>query len=317
MCDIGQKPKKYGENMQMNLTKTIQIPVVGFGTYLIKDEEAQSCVQQALRSGYRHVDTAEVYRNERGVGLGIKAGLAELGISREDIFVTTKLWPGNAAWGQQPKTYESTIEALNASLDRLHLDYVDLYLIHAPFPKDQRLNQWRALVELQRQGKTRTIGVSNFNEAHIEEIKAAGLPLPDANQIEIHPWSQKPNLVSYLTQNDISAIAYSSLIPLSNWRDVEGQGSAKTEQMKADGASSDSPFKRMANKYQVSEAQVLLRWAAQKGYALLPKSTNEARIRQNIDLFSFQIDNGDMAAIAELDRGEGVAWASGDPLNAG
>jgi 2,5-diketo-D-gluconate reductase A len=198
-------------------------------------------------------------------------------------------------------------------LAKLQLDYVDLYLIHAPFPQTQRLEQWRALVELQRQGKIRAIGVSNFNEAHIEEIKTAGLPLPDANQIELHPWSQKPDLVSYLTGNDISIIAYSSLVPLSSWRAVEGQASAKTDQMKADGVDSDSPFKVMAKKYGVSEAQLLLRWGIQKGYAVLPKSANAERIRQNIDLFDFQIDAEDMAAIARMDRGEGVAWSTGDP----
>ena len=171
-----------------------------------------------------------------------------MGISREEIFVTTKLFPGNEAWGRPSKTYESTIESLQASLAKLQLDYVDLYLIHAPFSQTQRLEQWKALVELQRQGKVQAIGVSNFNEAHIEEIKAAGLPLPNANQIELHPWSQKPDLVSYLAENDISIIAYSSLVPLSSWRNVEGQASAKTEQMKTDGTRSDSPFKVMAKK---------------------------------------------------------------------
>ena len=293
------------------------MPTVGFGTYLLDDEDVQSPVHQAILSGYRHVDTAEAYGNEKGVGLGIKAGLEKLGMSRDEIFVTTKLWPGNEAWGQPPKTYESTIESLNASLAKLKLDYVDLYLIHAPFPKMQRLEQWKALVELQRLGKARAIGVSNFNETHIEEIKAAGLPMPAANQIELHPWSQKAGLVSYLVENGISIIAYSSLVPLSSWRDVEGQDSAKTEDMKADGAGSDSPFKTMAKKYGVSEAQVLLRWGLQKGYAVLPKSANPERIQQNINLFTFEIDDEDMAAIADMDRGDGVAWSTGDPTKMG
>ena len=301
------------ESRTMNLTDEIQIPSVGFGTYLISAGESRAAVTAAIRAGYRHVDTAEGYRNEEGVGAAIHASLKREGLSREQIFVTTKLWPGNAEWGQTPKTTETTIESLNASLARLQLDYVDLYLIHAPFHPEQRLAQWRGLVELRRQGTARAIGVSNFSEAHIEEIKAAGLPLPDANQIELHPWSQKPKLVSYLAENGIIAIAYSSLVPLSTWRAAEGQDSAKTEQMKADGESSDSPFRAMAKKYGVSEAQVLLRWGLQEGYPVLPKSTNRERLRQNIDLFSFSIDDEDMNAIERMDRGDGVAWSVGDP----
>ncbi|MDX1477125.1 MAG: aldo/keto reductase, partial [Saprospiraceae bacterium] len=192
--------------------------------------------------------------------------------------------------------------------------YVDLYLIHAPY--GDRIEAWKGLVALCDQGKARSIGVSNFSQAHIEELVAAGLPLPDANQIELHPWSQKPELVTFLQDNGITIIAYSSLVPLSTWRSAAGHNSAKTEQMKADGAADTSPFKVMADKYGVSEAQLLLRWALQKGYAVLPKSTKEARIKQNIDLFSFEIDAVDMAEIAQMDRGDGVAWAAGDPTRA-
>jgi 2,5-diketo-D-gluconate reductase A len=295
------------------LTPDIQIPYLGFGTYLIGNDEATAAVRTAIAAGYRHIDTAEGYRNEAGVGAGIKQALESEGLSREDIFVTTKLWPGNPAWGQTAKTTASTVAALEASLERLGLKYVDLYLIHAPYERDQRLAQWRGMVELRRQGKTRAIGVSNFNSAHIEELKAAGLPMPEANQIELHPWSQKPALVRYLEANAITPIAYSSLVPLSTWRIAEGQASAKTDQMKAEGAQAESPFKLMAKKYGVSEAQILLRWAVQKGYPVLPKSTDPERIRRNADIFGFAIDETDMAAIETTDRGDGVAWSSGDP----
>jgi 2,5-diketo-D-gluconate reductase A len=298
------------------LGRDVEIPYVGLGTYLIPDAEAASVVRAALRAGYRHIDTAEGYKNEAGIGAGIHETLGAVGLSRADLFVTTKLWPGNAAWGQTPKTTETTVRSLHESLGRLGLDYVDLYLIHAPFERAQRLAQWRGLVELREQGKARAIGVSNFSSAHIEELKAAGLPLPQANQIELHPWSQKPQLTRYLADHGIVPIAYSSLVPLSSWRSAPGQDSAKTEAMKADSARADSPFKELAQKYGVSEAQVLLRWAIQNGYPVLPKSTQPQRLRENADLFSFALDAGDMARLSELDRGDGVAWAMGDPLRA-
>ena len=298
------------------LTAAVEIPYLGFGTYLIGDDEAAAAVSQAIRAGYRHIDTAEGYGNESGVGAGIRQALESEGLRRRDLFVTTKLWPGNPAWGQPAKTTEATIASLDESLQRLGLDYVDLYLIHAPYEPDDRLAQWRGLVELQRQGKARAIGVSNFGAGHIEHLREAGLPLPAVDQVELHPWSQKPELVQYLKNNGITAIAYSSLVPLSTWRTAAGHDSAKTDEMKAAGAEAGSPFKVMASKYGVSEAQVLLRWAVQKGYPVLPKSTNAARVRQNADIFGFAIDAEDMAAIETMDRGDGVAWATGDPTKA-
>jgi 2,5-diketo-D-gluconate reductase A len=289
------------------------IPMVGFGTYQIRDGEAHRCVRRALEVGYRHVDTAEGYRNENGVGRALREGMKKQGLTRDDLFVTTKLWPGRSTGRQRPKTYEATLKALEASLGRMQLEHVDLYLIHAPFPVDMRLEQWRALVDLQSQGKTRRIGVSNFNQAHIEEFKASGMPLPDANQIELHPWSQKPELVTYLQANQITPIAYSSLVPLSNWRHTEGQRSAKTQAMQADSLDPSSPFKLMAEKHGCTQAQVLLKWGLQMGYPVLPRSTNDERIRENFDLYSFELNKDDMDAIAGMDRGDGVAWSAGDP----
>jgi 2,5-diketo-D-gluconate reductase A len=313
MVSLVEREEERMKTRTRTLTAGVEIPYLGFGTYLIGNDEATAAVREAIRAGYRHIDTAEGYRNEVGVGAAIKQALEADGLSRGDIFVTTKLWPGNAAWGQAPKTTASTVASLEASLQRLGMEYVDLYLIHAPYERDQRLAQWRGLVELRRQGKARAIGVSNFSIQHIEELKAAGLPLPAANQIELHPWSQKPALVRYLEDNAITPIAYSSLIPLSTWRIAAGQASSKTDQMKADGERADAPFKVMARKYGVSEAQVLLRWAVQKKYPVIPKSTDPDRIRTNADIFGFEIDADDMAAMEKMDRGDGVAWATGDP----
>ena len=296
----------------VRLRDDLQIPAVGFGTYLISDEAVTGALSTALAAGYRHVDTAEAYQNEEGVGRALRAAM-DGGMRREELFVTTKLFPGNPAWGVPAKTFDTTIASLDASLDRLGLDHVDLYLIHAPLTPEERVDQWRGLVHLREQGKARAIGVSNFSQVHIEELRAAGLPLPDANQIELHPWSQKRQLVDYLRSNSIGVIAYSSLVPLSTWRTGEGQDSAKTDEMRAAGEAPDSPFAAMARKHGVSEAQVLLRWGVQQGYAVLPKSTNPKRIVQNADLFSFSLDDQDMASIAQMDRGTAVAWAIGDP----
>jgi 2,5-diketo-D-gluconate reductase A len=296
-----------------HLTQGIPIPLLGFGTYLIPDGEAAAAVSAAIHAGYRHIDTAEFYQNEAGVGAGIRAAYTASGVSREDLFVTTKLSPGNEAWGQTPKTTGSTITSLEDSLARLQLDYVDLYLIHAPFEREQRLAQWRGLMVLQERGKARAIGVSNFNISHLEELDAAGLPRPAANQIELHPWSQKPELVAYLDRHGITPIAYSSLVPLATWRTAPGHASAKTEVMQADSRRADSLYKALARKYGVTESQILLRWAVQKGYPVLPKSTKPERMRINADLFSFSIDDADMATIAQEDRGGGVAWSLGDP----
>ena len=293
----------------------ISLPKVGFGTYLITNQELEQSLPVALKAGYRHFDTAQVYRNEEGVGFALNKALKDQGLSREDVFITTKVFPGNEAWGQSPMTYSETLKSIEPSLEKLRVDYVDLYLIHAPFCKNERLEQWRALVEIKKLGKAKSIGVSNYNNVHIEEIKFAGLPLPEANQIELHPWCQKTKLVSYLKQNDISVIAFSSLVPLSNWRSKEGEKSSKSDQMKVDGEDPSSIFKVMANKYGVSEAQVLLKWALQQGFAIIPKSSNQDRIKQNIDLDSFKIDESDMKKLSSINRSDGgVAWPEGDPI---
>ena len=291
------------------------LPQIGFGTYLIPNDKAAIAVSTALELGYRHVDTAEGYRNEGGVGSAISAAKKSLGLSRSDIFVTTKLWPGNPEWGMETKDYNETVISLDNSLKKLGLDYVDLYLIHAPFALTDRIEQWRACCDQKKAGKVRFVGVSNYSEPHIAEIVSSGLPIPDANQIELHPWCQKPDLNNFLKKNNIDAIAYSSLMPLANWRDKPGQDSAKSNKLRKDGAASNSPFKTMATRYAVTEAQLLLRWGLQKGYPILPKTVSPERMKENFDLKGFIIDQQDMNSLDAMDRGNGVAWRSGDPCN--
>ena len=249
-----------------------------------------------------------------GIGLGLKDSFSQYSLQREDIFITSKVFPGNPSWGREAKNYKMCVEACDNSLERLNLDYLDCYLIHAPFCKDLRLEQWKALCDLKKEGKTRTIGVSNYSQSHIQEIINEGLEVPEFNQIELHPWCQKNELVSFLKEKNIKIVAYSSLVPLEGWRAQPNQDSAKSQGMKEIGADNSSPFKRMSAKYGVSEAQILLKWGLQRGFVILPKSSDESRIRENFDL-SFQIDNDDMKEISTMNKGDGVAWPNGDPSN--
>mmetsp|Transcript_56104 Transcript_56104/g.173883 ORF Transcript_56104/g.173883 Transcript_56104/m.173883 type:complete len:306 (+) Transcript_56104:2-919(+) len=285
-----------------------RIPLVGFGTYLLSAEETKTAVLEALRAGYRHLDTAEGYRTEPEVGEALRAS----GLSREEVFVTSKVFPGNAEWKAPAKGFDACIAACEASLERLGTDYLDLYLIHGPFCRAERLDQWRALLELQRRGRCRSVGVSNYAVAHLEEIREAGLPMPAANQIELHPFCAQQELCRYMAGHSILPIAYSSLAPLAGWRQGQPSGKAARGAGVLDG---ELPFGELAARHGVGEAQVLLRWALQKGYPVLPKSATPERIRQNLDLFGFELGQEDMAAMDGLDRGLAVAWEPLDPVS--
>ena len=290
-----------------------KIPRIGLGTYNMNSNEAEEMSYAALDYGYRHIDTAAVYRNEDGVGRALKRIFDDTDLVRKDITITTKLWPGGLVKVDRIKNREGTIKSLDKSLRNLDLDYVDLYLIHSPHGKSKRLDQWETLLSQQEQGKVKNIGVSNWGINHIEELNDKGFPLPSANQIELHPWSQKPELVSYLEEKGIDIIAYSSLVPLSTWRHKDGENSLKTDEMYKDSEDVESPFKKLAFKYDVTEAQILLKWALQLGYAILPKSIKMDRMKNNFDL-KFTISEDDMALIKQLDRGGSVTWEYGDPL---
>ena len=289
------------------------IPKIGLGTYMMSPDEAEKMTYEAIKIGYRHIDTAEVYRNEKGVAEGIKKAISNNIVKRSDLFITTKVFPGNEMWGQEQKTYEDVIEALNKSLQRLELSYVDLYLIHSAHAEKTRVEQWKALSDLKHQALIKFAGVANWNINHIEELKLNNLSLPDTNQIELHPWAQQPELVNYLRKNMVHIIAYSSLVPLSTWRSKLGENSLKTLDMDSESISKDSLFKSLAIKYEVKEAQILLQWAIQNGYAVLPKTVKVSRLKENFD-FTFSIEESDMLLIEKENKGGGVTWEWGDPL---
>ena len=290
-----------------------KIPGIGLGTYMMSPEEAEEMTYEAIKIGYRHIDTAEVYRNEQGVAKGIERSLSEGLVTRSELFITTKVFPGNEMWGQSQKTFDDVMESLDNSLKRLKLEYVDLYLIHSAHADKTRIEQWKALLELKSNGKITYAGVANWNIKHLQEINDADLPLPDTNQIELHPWAQQPELVKYLQDHNVHIIAYSSLVPLSTWRKKDGENSLKTQDMENEGSSEESLFKILANKYNVKESQILLQWALQMKYAILPKTIKISRLHENFH-FSFVIEEEDMLLIENENKGGGITWEWGDPL---
>lgn len=288
--------------LSKNSVSRIGMPLVGFGTYQLSTYQAEICVAEALKVGFRHIDSAEAYNNEEGTGKGIKAA----GVSRDDIFVTTKLFPGYQQWSAPEKTYELTIETLRNQLKQLQLDYVDLYLIHAPL-SELRLEQWNALVELKKSGMTRHIGVSNYNQERLKEILDAGLVKPEANQVEFHPICAQIDLTRYMEENSIAPIAYSSLAPLSTWRVEEGQGGEVLAEIKEE---CQLVTNEIATKLRVSEAKLLLRWGLQRGYCVLTKSSKPERIRENLNCFNFEIPDTDMERLNQLNQNQAIAWAA-------
>lgn len=250
------------------------IPQLGFGVWKVPNEEASSTVQEAIRTGYRMIDTAAIYRNEEGVGQAIEATPTP----RRELFVTTKLW--NADQG-----YDSTLRAFDESLRKLRLDYVDLYLIHWPLPKSNTyLETWRAFIKLQEDGRARSIGVSNFTIPTLRRmIDETGVP-PVLNQIELHPRFQQRELREFHAKNGIATESWSPL----------GRG-----------AFEDKAIKAIASKHGKTSAQVVLRWHLESGLVVIPKSSTPSRIRENFDLFDFALDVDDIAAIGKLDEASG------------
>ena len=292
------------------MNNTINMPMIGLGTWLIPNDEVEQISTNALNLGYRHIDTAQVYRNEEGIG----KALTSSSIPRDDIFITTKMWPGMFGQEEPFQNFQGVIHACDESLRLLQINEIDLYLIHNPFAKDNRLEQWEAMIELKKQGKVKHIGVSNYNAHHIQEIETAGLEMPAANQIEIHPWHLvRPELEGYMNNHNILPIAYSSLAPIPNWREGS-QWNGKPEEMKT-GA---MPFQDIADRYNVTVPQILLKWGVQLGYPILPKSVKLERLKENLELDHFTISNDDIQYIANFAKNNQkcLAWSSDlDPLD--
>ncbi|MCD9028378.1 aldo/keto reductase [Luteimonas sp. BDR2-5] len=255
------------------------LPAIGFGTWPMDDAEAATAVAEALRIGYRLIDTAAIYGNETGVGRGLR----ESGVARGDVVLTSKL--RGAEQG-----YDEALRGFDATTRRLGTDHVDLYLIHWPLPmKDRYVDSWRALIRLQQEGRVSMIGVSNFQQAHIERLQRETGVLPAVNQIELHPDFAQPALCSWLAAQGIAIEGWSPL----------GRGKPQGQVLET-----------LAAKHGRTPAQVALRWHVQRGVVPIPKSSKPERMRENLDVFDFSLDAEDMAAIATLD---GDHRQGGDP----
>ncbi|MGO1234831.1 aldo/keto reductase [Microbacterium gubbeenense] len=257
----------------VKLNSGYEIPQLGFGVFLVPPEEAEKAVSEALEVGYRHIDTAAIYRNEEGVG----AALEKSGIARDELFITTKLWNDRQA-GDEPHA------AIRESLDKLRLDYVDLYLTHWPVPQqDTYSNAWQKLIEIRDAGLSRSIGVSNHLPEHLDRIVADTGVVPAIDQIELHPAYQQQNVLDWAEKNGTR---------IESWGPL-GQGKYPLFENPAVQAAAEA--------HDRSPAQVVIRWHLQRGIIVFPKSVNRSRIEQNFDVFDFELTAAVVAAIPASD----------------
>ncbi|WGQ15456.1 aldo/keto reductase [Sphingobacterium faecium] len=268
---------------QITLNNGVEMPILGFGVFQITNlEECEKSVLTAIESGYRLIDTAASYQNETAVGKAIK----RIAVPREELFITTKLWIEDTG-------YEKTKEAIERSLNKLQLDYLDLYLIHQPYGDIH--GSWRAMEKLYKEGKIRAIGISNFHPDRVVDLMAFNEIVPAVNQIETHPFHQQIETQKFLAENNIQIQSWASF--------AEGKNDLFNNKLLAS----------IGKKYNKSVAQVVLRWLTQRDIAVIPKSVNRGRMIENIDIFDFELTAEDMATIQSLDTKESLFFSHRDP----
>jgi diketogulonate reductase-like aldo/keto reductase len=257
------------------LANGVKMPWMGLGVFQVEDgADVVQSVKAAIRNGYRSIDTAAIYGNEEGVGQGIREALEETGLSREDLFITSKVW--NADLG-----YDTTIQAYETSLKKLGLDYLDLYLIHWPV-EGKFVEAWKAIEDLYKDGKIRAIGVCNFQIHHLEELMKHTEIVPMVNQVEYHPKLAQKELHAFCQEHNIQLEAWAPL--------MQGQ------------IFDNETIKELAEKYNKTMAQIVLRWDIQNGVVTIPKSVKEHRIIENADIFDFELSSEDMERISALNE---------------
>lgn len=266
----------------LKIENDVEIPVLGFGVYQIPQEETKEAVENAIKVGYRHIDTAQSYQNETEVGEGIKAS----GIDRKELFITTKVWIENV-------NYEDTLKSVERSLQRLDMDYIDLVLIHQPY--NDVYGSWKALEELKGNGKIRAIGVSNFGVDRVVDLGLHNKVAPQVNQIEINPFHQQEAHVTTLQKENVLVEAWAPF--------AEGRNNLFQNEV----------LKEIGDKYNKSIAQVVLRWLIERDIVVLAKSVNPERMAQNIDVFDFNLTDEDKRKIATLEQSNSQFFSHADP----
>ncbi|TGD21574.1 aldo/keto reductase [Companilactobacillus suantsaicola] len=270
------------QNVKLN--NGMEMPQLGFGVFQITDlEQCKQAVLTAINNGYRLIDTAAAYQNETAVGEAIK----ESGVDRKDLFITSKLWVSDF-------TYDRAKKGIETSLKNLGLDYLDLYLLHQPY--GDTIGAWRALEEAQKEGKIRAIGVSNFYADQLKNLELTTNIKPVVNQIEVNPWYQQPSEVDFANREDVRVEAWAPF--------AEGKHDIFTNETIA----------KIAQKYGKSNGQVILRWLLQRGIVVIPKSVHENRIKENIDVFDFELSADDMKVMSSLDKNESQFFDHRDPV---